>query len=163
MEHAAPAIFMALEHSAFAAAIRQSSWLYLAANVGHVASLTVFAGALAVMDMRLAGLFAATSPATVVRGARRVAIAAFLGLAMTGFLLFAAEASHVVVNRVFQIKMALIVFGLANVAVATIAVMPGLSETAPHTPLPRAARFTGAASLVIWLAVAVCGRSIAYF
>jgi hypothetical protein len=163
MEHAAPAIFLALEHSPFAAAIRQSSWLYLVANVGHVASLAIFAGALAVMDLRLAGLFAATSPATVVRGARRVAVASFVGLAATGFLLFAAEASHVVVNRVFQFKMALIGLGLANMAVATIAVMPRLPATAPHASLPRTARYTGVASLVIWLAVAICGRSIAYF
>ena len=53
MTDAAPAIFVALEQSGFAAAIRQSLWLYPAANVGHIVSLTFFAGAVAVMDVRL--------------------------------------------------------------------------------------------------------------
>src|SRR5262245_9455861 len=55
MTDAAPAIFVALEQSGFAAAIRQSLWLYPAANVGHIVSLTFFAGAVAVMDIRLLG------------------------------------------------------------------------------------------------------------
>jgi len=45
MSHDAPAIFIALEHSHFAAAIRQSGWLYPAANVGHIISLVIFASA----------------------------------------------------------------------------------------------------------------------
>ena len=40
MTDAAPAIFVALEQSGFAAAIRQSPWLYPAANVGHIVFLT---------------------------------------------------------------------------------------------------------------------------
>ena len=63
MTEAAPAIFVALEGSSFATAIRQSLWLYPAANVGHIVSLFVFAGAVTVMDVRLLGSFAATAPA----------------------------------------------------------------------------------------------------
>ena len=44
MTDAAPAIFVALEASSLGAAIRQSTWLYMAANVGHILSLAVFAG-----------------------------------------------------------------------------------------------------------------------
>ena len=38
MADQAPAIFIALEGSGFAAAIRQSLWIYPAANVGHAPS-----------------------------------------------------------------------------------------------------------------------------
>src|SRR5207244_4034895 len=62
MQDQAPAIFIALEQSNFAAAIRQSTWLYPAANVGHIISLVFFAGAVAVMDVRLLGRLAATAP-----------------------------------------------------------------------------------------------------
>ena len=55
MTDAAPAIFVAIEGSAFAAAIRQSPYAYMAANVAHILSLMVFFGAVAVMDLRLAG------------------------------------------------------------------------------------------------------------
>ena len=52
MTDQAPAIFVALEASSFAAAIRQSLWLYPAANVGHIIALVFFAGSVAVMDVR---------------------------------------------------------------------------------------------------------------
>jgi hypothetical protein len=63
MTEVAPALFVALEQSGFAASIRQSTWLYPAANIGHIVSLTFFAGAIAVMDVRLLGGLAATAPA----------------------------------------------------------------------------------------------------
>jgi len=51
----APAIFVALEQSGFGAAIRQSTWIYPAANIGHIVALVVFAGSIAMMDVRLLG------------------------------------------------------------------------------------------------------------
>ena len=163
MTDAAPAIFVAIEGSAFAAMIRQSPYAYMTANVAHILSLMVFFGAVAVMDLRLAGLFAATSPAAILRGARIVAIIGFLGLMASGAMLFAAEASHVILNPVFQIKLGLILLGLINIAVFEFAIAPKVSAVQPLSPLPGAARFTGIASIAIWLAVAACGRLIAYF
>ena len=43
MTDAAPAVFVALEQSGFAAAVRQSTWLYPAANIGHIVALVLFA------------------------------------------------------------------------------------------------------------------------
>jgi hypothetical protein len=163
MEHAAPALFVALEQSAYAAAIRQSLWLYPVANVGHILALFCFAGAITVMDLRMAGAFAATSPGYVLRVARRVAIAAFIGLAVTGSMLFAAEASHVAVNPVFQFKLGLIGLGLVNIALFEWLTAPKVRDLPPLTELPATARRAGVISLAIWLAVAACGRSIAYF
>ena len=67
----APQVLIALEQSALGAAIRQSTWAYPAANVGHILALTLFAGGVAAMDARLLGAFAATPPAAIVRPARR--------------------------------------------------------------------------------------------
>lgn len=163
MNDAAPAIFVALEASSVGAAIRQSTWIYMAANVGHIVALVCFAGAVAVMDLRMAGVFAATAPGRILRGARIAAILAFLGLVVTGSVLFIAEASHVIVNPVFQLKLGLILLGLINVAVFEFSVAPKVTGLPPLTPLPRAARTAGILSIVLWLAVAICGRSIAYF
>jgi hypothetical protein len=163
MTDAAPAIFVALEASSLGAAIRQSTWAYMTANVGHIVALVVFAGAIAVMDLRMAGAFAATSPGYVLRTARRVVIIAFIGLALTGATLFTAEASHVVINPVFQIKAALIGLGLLNVALFEIFTAPKVRDLPPLKPLPAAARRAGIISLVIWIAVAACGRTIAYY
>lgn len=163
MTDAAPAIFVALESSGLGAAIRQSTWAYMAANVGHILSLMAFAGAIAVMDVRMMGAFAATSPGYVFRMARRAAVIAFAGLVLSGLVLFTAEASHVVLNRIFQIKLGLIALGLANIVAFEVWVTPKVHNLAPLTPLPDAARPIAIASLAIWFCVAACGRLIAYF
>jgi len=163
MTESAPAIFAAIEASGFGAAIRQSRWLYMVANVGHIVSLMVFAGAIAVMDVRMTGALSATSPGYVLRAARRVAIIGFACLVISGTLLFTAEASHVIMNRVFQVKLGLIALGLLNLALFEIFIAPKVKDLPPLTPLPSGARATAVASISIWIAVAICGRSIAYF
>lgn len=159
----APAIFVALETSGLGAAIRQSTWVYMVANVGHILSLMAFAGAIAVLDLRMLGAFATTSPGFVLRMARLGTILAFAGLVVTGSVLFTAEASHVVLNRVFQIKLALIALGLINVVLFELLVAPKLTFLPPLAPLPRLARVFAVASLTIWICVAASGRLIAYF
>ena len=163
MTEAAPAIFVALEQSAFAAAIRQSPWLYPAANVGHILSLIFFVAAVAVMDVRLLGGLAATAPGRLLARARNLAIAAFAGMAVTGFMLFSAEASHLVLNPVFQLKAALVAAGLANIAIYEFWAKAMVQRLAPGAPMPPRAKIAGALSLGIWLGVAACGRGIAYF
>jgi hypothetical protein len=163
MTDAAPAIFVALEASALGAAIRQSPWAYMSANVVHILALMAFAGAIVVMDLRMMGAFAATSPGFILRKARWAASIAFAGLVLSGLMLFTAEASHVVLNRVFQIKLGLIALGLANIVAFEVWVTPKVQNLAPLASLPDAARTIAIASLAIWFCVAACGRLIAYF
>jgi len=163
MTDAAPAIFVALEQSSFAAAIRQSSWLYPAANIGHIVLLTFFAGAIAVMDVRLLGGLAATAPGPLLARARLVAVAALAGMAITGFLLFSAEASHLALNPVFLLKAILVVAGLINVAIYELWAKGAVAKLSPGAAMPARAKVAGLLSLGIWVAVAACGRSIAYF
>lgn len=163
MLDSAPGVLIALEGSGVGQAIRQSTWIYMAANVGHILALTVFAGAIAVMDLRMAGAFAATAPGYVLARARRVAILAFLGLVLTGAVLFTAEASHVIMNAVFQLKLALIALGLLNITLFEFFTAPKVRDLPPLAPLPPAARRAGIISIAVWIAVAACGRSIAYF
>ncbi|TMJ77092.1 MAG: hypothetical protein E6G91_03140 [Alphaproteobacteria bacterium] len=163
MLHEAPQVLIALEQSGLAAAIRQSVWAYPAANVGHIVALTLFAGSVAIMDARLLGAFAAAPPADVVRPARRAAMLGLLLMAVTGSVLFTAEASHVAMNPVFQIKAALIALGLLNALFAGRALDAVLADTPARVPLPTRVRLSALLSLMIWISVAACGRLIAYF
>jgi hypothetical protein len=163
MLHDAPHLLIALEQSGLAAAIRQSVWAYPAANVGHILALTLFAGSVAAMDARLLGAFAAAPPASIVRPARRAAMLGLLLMAITGSVLFMAEASHVALNPVFQIKAALIALGLLNALFAGRALKTVLDDAPAFVPLPARVRLSALLSLMIWVSVAACGRLIAYF
>lgn len=163
MTDAAPAVFVALESSALGAFIRQSSWVYMAANVGHVLSLMAFVGTMTVIDLRMMGMFASTSPGYVLHVARRAAVLAFGCLVLSGLTLFIAEAGHVILNRVFQIKLGLIALALANVVAFEVWVTPKVQNLPPLARMPREARTIAAASLATWFLIAACGRLIAYF
>ena len=159
----APQLLVALEQSALGAAVRQSVWVYPAANVGHILAQTLLAAAVAVMDLRLLGAFPGTPPMTVERPARIVAVLALLLMALTGFVLFAAEASHVAMNAVFQIKAGLIALGLLNALLLAGPALARMKGAGGHAAIPARARWAAVLSLAIWLAVAACGRLIAYF
>lgn len=159
----APAFLIALEQSAFASAIRQSLWAYPAANVGHILALFLFAGAVSIMDLTLLGALRGAKPASIVRQARRAAMGGLVLMGMTGFVLFSAEASHVAMNTVFQIKAALITFGILNALAVAPALRRALVETPPSAPFPLRLRAAAVVSVLTWLSVAACGRLIAYF
>ncbi len=158
----APQLLIALEQSAFASAIRQSVWAYPLANVGHIVALTLFAGAVAVMDLRLLGAFPDTPPAAIVRPARKVAMLGLALMALTGFMLFAAEASHVAMNPVFQVKAGLITLAVLNALLVAGPVVSALGAAGPDAAVPARAKVAAVLSLALWIAVAACGRLIAY-
>jgi hypothetical protein len=163
MLHEAPQFLIALEQSGLGAAIRQSPWAYPAANVGHIVALTLFAASVAIMDLRLLGAFAATAPASVVRPARRMAMLGLGLMALTGSTLFAAEASHVAMNRVFQVKAVLITLAILNALLIAGPALAKVSDIPANVSLPARARLAAVISLLIWASVAACGRLIAYF
>ena|SRR5215212_1313653 len=162
MEHEAAALFNSLQESAFAASVRQSVWIYPAANIGHIVALVCFAGAIAIMDFRLLGGMRHCAPAQLIGRARWYAAIALIGLITTGFILFSAEAGHVVANPVFQAKMALIAAGFINILVYEFGAKRAVQAVPPGAALPRSAFLAGIFSLTIWITVAALGRLIAY-
>jgi hypothetical protein len=162
MNAAAPDFLVALEASEFGTFIRQSIWAYPSANIAHVVAIALFAGAIAVMDVRMMGGMTGSDPARVVRGARRVAIAALIVVILSGAVLFTAEASHVALNAVFQIKMVLVAFGLVHALFLGGRAVRALDGLGPQAPMPGFARFAGALSMLTWLSVVGLGRYIAY-
>jgi hypothetical protein len=148
-------ILAALQESAYAASARDSVFLYPIANVTHVLAVLVFFAAVAAMDFRLLGVFGGTPAREVVARLRPVALVALVLIAATGFTLFSTEAVATGRNPAFQLKLAAIALGLTNVGVNDWL----LRREGEGSAL---ARLSAGLSLVLWLTVAACGRSIAY-
>lgn len=153
MEHGT-GVFSAIEHSALGLLVRDSLWLYPAANVLHVLSVVVFFASVAVMDLAVLRALPGAQIFTIIDRVRPFAAAALTLLVLTGSILFVAEANALVRNPAFLAKMATIAAALVNVAVFEQAARDG-RETA-------GLRLMAGLSLGLWLLVAALGRFIAY-
>lgn len=153
MEHGV-GVFSALEHSAWGLIVRDSLWLYPAANVAHVLAVIVFFAAVAAMDLIALGAIPTAQPFTAIRRIRPYAIAALLLVAVSGVGMFIAEASALVRNTAFQFKMLTILVGLVNVAA-----FERLSEKGE---IGAGMRMTAGLSMALWLLTVALGRFIAY-
>jgi hypothetical protein len=157
MEHGDANILQLLERSGFGLLIRDAVLIYPIANVVHVLAVLVFFASVAIMDLRILGALRDDAAQAVIARFRPVAIGAFCVLLGSGVILFTPEASAIIKNPSFQIKLALIAIGLANVFWLERALKrgyPGMTA--------RGARVPAVVSLVVWLGVAAAGRYIAY-
>jgi hypothetical protein len=149
------ALWLTLQESGYGAFVRNSVFLYPAANVLHVLGVMSFFGLVATMDLALLGAVGRTPAKQVIGRLRPFAVALLLLIATTGSVLFVAEAVAIAANPVFQFKVVLIGLALANVVV---------NEWVLRTRGDAAslARTTALLSLLAWLGVAALGRLIAY-
>ncbi len=150
------AAFTALEQSGLGAAARGSAWLYPLANLCHVLGATLLVGAIATFDIDV--LRGARKTGAIARAVTPVAAFGLALQAASGIVLLAADAMPVVVNPVFQFKMAMFAVGLANIAAFRWRFGGRLYS---ETPLDGARAFAGL-SLASWLLVLLAGRFIAY-
>jgi len=88
--------------------------------------------------------------------------AGFLLAISMGFLLFSADASHVVKNPAFQAKLLLIAAALINVGIAHAGPWRHI-ESWRDEEASGAAKALALMSLVLWLGAICAGRLIAYF
>ena len=149
------ALFAAIQDSAAGAYVRDSVYLYPAANVLHVLAVLAFFASVAAMDLRLLGAIRGEPAKAVIARLRPVSIGAALLILASGATLFVPEAVALARNGAFQLKMAAVAIGLINVAVNERAMRRQGEASLP-------ARSTAALSLALWLAVAALGRLIAY-
>ena len=146
----------AFEHSGLGVAARSTTWLYPLANLIHVLGAALMVGAILAFDIQvlrrlrgIPGVARATLPVA--------AVGLFLQVA-SGFILLSAEASTIVLNPAFQLKMAMLALGLINIAVFHWRFGRIPQEIASL----GSARALAGVSLASWVIVLLSGRAIAY-
>lgn len=137
------------------AAIATHTWAYPALEVVHIVGIGLLLGNLALVELRVWGLGKALPLPALAHLALRLALAGFCLAALSGLTMFASQPGELLANRVFVIKMGLLM--LAGLNAAAFHVRDGLHR------LDAFARAQTALSLGLWVAVITCGRWIAYF
>jgi hypothetical protein len=157
-DHAAPAWAAWLEASALGVVARESLWLYPVVSVLHVLGIALLVGGIVVFDLRVLGLARALPLASLGGLVLPLARAGFAVAALSGVVMLAADASHLVANPAFLVKGALLLLAGANVALFHAIALRDLAG-----PVGGLARASAACSALLWLGIAATGRGIAYF
>src|SRR5438105_8241280 len=153
-------MFLTLQESALGHAMRSSPALYPAVEILHIIGFVILVGSILALDLRLLGLGRAIAIPPMARLLLPLSRTGFLLAVTMGFLLFSADASHVVRNPAFHAKLLLIAAALVTVVIAHAG--PGRRIARWGTEVPGSAKVAALASLLLWLSVVCAGRLIAY-
>jgi hypothetical protein len=131
--------------------------LYGWVNVAHLFGLVLLVGSIGVLDLRIIGFGRTLAPAALSRMLTPLAIAGLIVSALSGAMLFAADAGPLSRSLVFRVKLLLIAAGLVNALLFRLR----YGDLSSREPSPRA-RLMAAGSITAWLSVGALGRLIAY-
>jgi hypothetical protein len=147
-----------IEGSALATWTRESTsiWAYPTVLTLHTLGLGILVGAASLIDLRLLG-FAPRMPMTSLRPLFSVMGWAFALNAVTGVMLFMADAVHRAGQRVFHVKLVLLLFAIAITLAIRRLAGPDLSPHAVGRGKPLAWL-----SLLLWVSTIAAGRLMAY-
>jgi hypothetical protein len=135
-----------------------SLWAFPGILTFHTLGLGVLVGAAAVVDLRLLGV-GGRMPLTSMRPLFHAMWFGFLLNAVTGTLLFAADAERRGTSAFFLMKLGFVAVGVATIAL----IQRDLYAPAADPLVPKAAaRRLALVSLVVWTAAITAGRLLAY-
>jgi len=139
----------------FFAALKSSAWAYPALEVMHICGIALLLGNLMLLEMRVFGRGATLDVKALASLSLGIAGVGFLLAAASGLLMFTSQAAELLTNRAFTLKMVLLMLAGCNAA--------WFHGRDSLVRLDALARLQMVLSSLIWLAVVVCGRWIAYF
>jgi hypothetical protein len=136
------------------AALQSHAWAYPALEVVHIAAIGLLLGNLVLLELRVFGMGAMLPVKPLARLSLGLAATGFGLAATSGLLMFASQPEELLANRIFTLKMLLLLAAGCNA---------GLFHARDSlTKMDIPARVYMAVSTVLWLSVIACGRGIAY-
>lgn len=138
----------------FFAALTASVWAYPALEVVHIFGIALLVGNLVLLEIRVFGRGTTLDVRALATLSLAIAGIGFSLAATSGLLMFATQAAELLTNRVFTLKMILLMLAGCNAA--------WFHGRGSLDKLDALARWQMVLSTLIWLAVITCGRWIAY-
>lgn len=149
-----------LQDSWFAAALRQPGIAYPLLNAAHILSLAMVVGSIAVLDLRLLGLFRLYAVDQLAPPLLRTASVAVVFAIATGFLLFSVRPTNYIGNPAFLLKISMVALALTHALAVRCA--PGWRRAMAGGTITVGVKFSAFLSLALWIGAVLCGRWIAF-
>lgn len=151
-----------LENSVLAEAIRQWVWAYPFIEILHILSITLLVGSVVMFDLRLLGVSRHVTIAAMAEQLLPWAYASFGIVMLSGFLLFATDATAIALNPAFRLKLVLILGASINAITFHWKCYPLVRQWNLGIKPPKMVRAIAIISIILWIAVITCGSLIAY-
>lgn len=150
-----------METSALGQLMRDSVWLFPAAEILHFVGLSLLIGSVLVVDLRLLG---------VIRSVSYQAVYKFLPISLIGFginlftgVLFCfTDPFRYYPNLAFRIKLFLILLAGLNALWFKLSVFAKSVDLSAEDPVGLAGKTIAVLSVLLWISVIILGRLIPY-
>lgn len=130
-------------------------WLYPALEVVHIVGIALLLGSLVLVELRIWGRAPELPLQPLARFGLTLTLTGFAVAAASGLTMFLSHPAELLGNRPFLLKMGLLLAAGANAALFHLRGGTG--------NLGRVSHGQTLLSLGLWLAIIICGRSIAYY
>jgi hypothetical protein len=152
-----------LQQTPVAVRITESSWLFPVIEGSHILALSLSVGMIVLLDIRLLGLaFRSEAVSRIMQQLMPWSMTGFAVMFITGAFLFITQAGKAYGNAFFRTKLMFLLLLGINAAVYQKKFYPNMAEWDLAGTTPAGARFCAGFSLIAWLVVIVCGRTMAY-
>ena len=149
------------QHTDWATAMKESSLVFPLIEGSHILSLSFSVGMVMMLDLRLLRISFRSQPVSLMMEQLMPwTVAGFGVMFVTGTLLFLTQAVKAYGNVFFRVKMILLVLAGIN-ALYQLKYYPKMAEW-DRTETPLGVRAIAVLSLIFWIGVIACGRTMAY-
>ena len=153
-----------LQSTWIATAVAENDILFPWIESVHVLAIVIVVGTISIVDLRLLGVASLDiSAKRLMRDVIPYTWGAFAIAAITGSLMFSSDATHYAHNRLFQIKLVMLVLAGLNMAVFHLFSERDIERwdvSGGETPV--AAKAAAVISLMAWIAVVSLGRGTGF-
>jgi len=153
-----------LQSTWIATAVAENDILFPWIESVHVLAIVIVVGTISIVDLRLLGVASLDiSARRLMRDVIPYTWGAFAIAAITGSLMFSSDATHYAHNRLFQIKLVMLVLAGLNMAVFHLFSERDIERwDAPGATTPAAAKAAAVISLMAWVTVVSLGRGTGF-
>jgi hypothetical protein len=145
-------------------ALRESDVVFPLIETFHVLSITLIAGTIVTVDLRICGLiFRGESLTRITRALLPYTWYGFAVMVITGLPLFAAEAAKLYGNPAFRVKLLLLGLAGLNALLFHKTAFRGIGDIDRRGAISPPARVFASVSILLWSGIIISGRLIAVF
>jgi hypothetical protein len=153
-----------LYDSSLGTSIRESDFAFDLIESAHVLGITLVAGTISIVDLRLLGIVLKKDEVSdVVAQVLPLTWIGFAVMVTSGVLLFWSEAAKMYFNPAFRLKLILLALAGLNPLIFHTTIYRRVAAWDSAASTPTRSKAAAVLSLTLWGSIIVTGRAIAYF